>query len=666
MALNEMAVPMEAPAAPAPQQEVVLSREQMLQELLDWASRFVDRSAEWRKSSFEEQWARWQRAADSIYDPAIAAKKEKWQSKAVWPLTASHRENAQASLFQTELGAKPPLEFKHRTEPTQAQMPGMPPPVDQGQIIRDLVLWEREKAEYEIARNSQNEDKTTYGSGFMRARFETKYGERTVKVPDYAPVDVNNPSTIPLLNGGQQQIIGYHDEMQQVVTYRGVRLEHISIWDIFPDPRSLQIKGHPIAHRYYTTLGEVLEGAEQGYYLAESIYKLRDLDSDEETPQDKQRVEIDRKIAGSDIERPDYAKNLECYEIQARLPKKWVLIDGQPIDDPEKLISARVRIKKGIAVISVQVSDTYDGEPDIDKDDYIPVAGQFYGRGVPEMLKDVQLVSTETVNQRLDSGSIGLSQRFAGYMDYILDPKDLDENRNFVRLKRPAGYDAIPPAGVIQRLEMGSPDRTAFVEAQEWERIAQERTSVTRATLGTSDEVADSNRTLGGQQIQQGVTQNKMTYLAKLSEFGFQKRLSHRIWSLIYQNYNPEDYQMALGAEKASQLQLMSPEQVAQNFRLVPKGVFEMENKARRQAQKAALQQQYGMYPWFNTLGNAKSQISDLGEDEATFILPEAEGLQIMAKAQEMGAQMAQQHIQQKEQQDLAAKADKGAAMESK
>jgi hypothetical protein len=219
----------------------------------------------------------------------------------------------------------------------------------------------------------------------------------------------------------------------------------------------------------------------------------------------------------------------------------------------------------------------------------------------------------------------------------------------------------VPPATVLSRLDMGAPDRTAFLESQEWERAGQERTSVTRTTLGTED---NSDTTLGGQQIQQGVTQNKMTFLARLSECGFQKRLSHRIWSIIYMNYNPEDYVMALGPEKAAQLIPMTPEQVAQNFRLVPKGVFEMENKARRQAQKLAFDQQYGMEPWCNRLGNARSQVADFGEDESTFILPEADAIQITAKAQQMAGQMAEQMVAQHQQQELAKKADKGAKME--
>lgn len=665
----------QAPAAQQPMagtqpQEITLDRDTMLAELLAHCNNFVSRSSEWRRSSFETQWARWQRNADSIYDPEIAAKKEKWQSKAVVPITASHRENAQAQLFKTEIGPNPPLEFKHRTDPVAPAMPGMPPPVDQGQLIRDLVLWEREKANYPLKRNSQLEDKSTYGSGFMRPRFENRIDDREVIVPDFEQPNVFDPASILRAMRGQPKQIGQHKEIKPTIVYRGLALDHLSIWDVFPDPLALQIKGHSIAVRYNATYGEVVQGVEDGWAIPEAAEKLKDRVSEDAFPVDKQKVEADRGNAESRIERTSYQKNLVCYELQGRLPKKWVYIPhdkttpGQAIDNPEKLVPARIRFHKE-TVISIALNDTYDGEPDIYKDDYIPVAGQFYGRGIPEMLKDVQMVANEAVNQRLDSGSIVLDPMFVVLEKFVSDPNDLNQSRagGIVKIKIPAGSNINDIRSVFMRVDKGTLDRASFIEPQEWERYGQERTSVTQTELGTED---NQNTTLGAQQIQQGVTGGKMAYLGMLSEYGFQSEFTHAIWALIYQNYNPEDYVMALGMEKASQLQVMTPEQVAQNFQLVPKGIFEMEKKGQRQMQIGALTQQFGQFPWFNMVGAAKAQIASIDQPESTFILPEADAIQISVKAQEMAQGMAQQMVQQHQQQELAKKADKGAKMEDK
>ncbi len=631
------------PPMAEPPREVVLSREAMLQELLQWCNSFIERSAEWRRNSFEVQWARWSRAADSIYDPSVAAKKERWQSKAVVPITASHRENAQAQLFKTEMAPNPPLEFAHRIEQPQPQMPGMPPVVNQGELIRDLVLWEREKAKYPIKRNAQLEDKTTYGSGFLRKRFETKYEDREVTVPDFEEPSVFNPPSLLRAAMGQPLQIGEHKEVKPVVTYRGTVIEHLSIWDVFPDPLALEIKGHPIAHRYRLTYGDIVEGAQAGYYLPEAALALNNYVSDEATPEDKRVVDSDRGISEARVNRTPYQVNLTCYEIQAKLPKKWVLLDGQEIDDPDKLIPARIRFHKK-SVIAVELQDTYDGEPDIDKDDYMPVAGQFYGRGIPEMLKDVQLVASEAVNQRLDSASIVLDPMFFVLKKFVEDPRDLDQSRagGIVKIVIPTGSSIDDIRKVAMRMDKGTIDRASFIEPQEWERYAHERTSITQTSLGTE---TNNDTTLGGQQIQQGVTGDKLAYIGMLSEYSFQDEFNHGLWALIYKNYRPEDYVMALGPEKAAQLQVMTPEQVALNFRLIPKGIFEAQKKGQRQAQIGALTQQFGMYPWFNVLGAAKAQISSIDQDEATFILPEADAIQITAKAGEMANGMLQQHL---------------------
>lgn len=637
--LNDM-----IPTEPAPEpemQEVVLDRAQMLTELLNFCNGFKDKSAEWRRNSFEDSWRRWQRNADSIYDPDIAAKKQKWQSKAVWPITASHRENAQAQLFKTEVGPRPAIEIKARKGIALAGQ------MDQSEAIRDLIIREREKSRYELNRNRVIEDKTTYGSGFARLRFEEVIEDREVRIPDFESANpITNPMGALRHLRGQPQQVGEHMEVQPQIVYRGCRFEHLSIWDIFPDPKALQIKGNAIAYRYDVTYGDIKQGVEDGYNVPECMAPLAGISSAEDTPLDKQTVDYDRKVAQSRIERPDYAKKVRCYELFARLPKKWVLINGEAIDDPEKLIPAVVRFHES-TVIYVGLNKSYDGEPEIYKDDYMPVAGQFYGRGVPEMLKDVQLVSSETINQRLDCGSIGLMQKFAVIEKAVVDTKDFDENRNVIRLKAPSGLALTDIKQVLTRLDMGTPDRASFVETQEWERIAQERTSVNRMTLGTAGQVKDSNQTLGGQQLLLQATGDKMAYLGMLSEFDFQYEVNRAYWKLIYKNYRPEDVAIAIGEQRAAQFQFMTPEQVENGYQYLVMGIFTTENKAQRQSRLAAIDAQFGMMPYFNRLEILRAELSASDEEPEKFIIPEADAVQIMMKAQEQARGMAAQMVAQ-------------------
>ena len=613
--------------------EIVLDRTAMLKELLDFGNGFISRSAEWRRS-FEDEWRRWQRNADAIYDPDLDKKKADWQSRAVWPITASHIENAQAQLFKNEVGPRPPFQVKARKGAVPRGMP------DQAENIQDLVIREREKSGYEVERNKVIADKCVYGSGFARVRFENRTDDRRIKVPDLEPMSVMDPGSIMRHMAGQARVVGYHDEIQNVVVYRGMRIEHISIWDLFPDPKSLQVQGSPIAYRYDTTWGEIVDGMTKGYYLPEASV-LSTLASQEDTPNDKRLVQSDRQIQESMMRRPDRAKIVRCYELFARLPKKWVLINGEPIDDPDSLIPAVVRFHER-GVVSVELNDAYDGEPQIFKDDYMPVPGRFYGRGPAEMLKDVQLVSTETVCQRLDAGSQSLRNKYAVMEKFLVDTKDLEENRIAVRIRPPQGSNIDDVNKVFRRLDMGGVANTAFIEPQEWERAAQERTSITRATLGTSGQVKDANQTLGGQEMLKQATGDKMAYIGMLSEFDFQAKVFHAYWRLIYLNYTPEDYALALGPERAATFQPMMPEQVAQDYQYYPMGIYTMENKALRQARLQQIDATFGMMPYFNRLEALRAMLQSADEDPDNFIMPEAEGIQIMAKAQQMAAQMAE------------------------
>ena len=624
-------------------QVITLDRDAMLAELHGWCTNFIKASADWRRSSYEDNWRRWQRDADAIYDPDLKKKKEPWQSCAVWPLSASHRENAQAQLFKTEVGPRPPIDVKAR----KGIVPVNIPQADQSENIKDLVLREREKSEYEINRNDVLEDKTTYGSGFAQVFFETKIEDRLVQeaiFEDIVTPDVDGGASIQRSLAGQKQVIGYKPTIKPQVIYRGIRFRHISIWDVFPDPKSLKIQGNAVGLRYYTTYGEIVDGAKPtpegnpGYVLPEAVDKLRGVASSETTTTDKQAVQTDRMIAESMVTRPDYGRRLECFEIQARLPKKWVLIDGQEIDDPEELIPARVRFHSA-SMISVLLNDSYDGEPDLYKDDYMPVAGSFYGRGIPEMLKDPQAVATEFVNMRLDNGKVSLLNTYAVIEKCLVDPKDLNVGPGSgIRLKARDGLTNIDQ--MFQKIDQGSMDRAAFMDPQEWERAAQERTSITQTTLGTED---NANTTLGALKIQQGVTGLKIAYLGMLSEFGFQRQVFRAYWKNIYSNYQPEDYAMAIGPERAQTMVPLSPEQVENGYQYYPLGIFEMESKAQRQAGLANWAAQFAAYPWSNIVENAREQARSMDIEPEKLILEEAEAIQITTKAEQMAQGMAQQ-----------------------
>lgn len=616
--------------------DTVLSQDKMLQELLSWCNSFIDQSSSWRRNSFESQWWRWQRNADAIADPATVAKKEPWQSLAFVPITPSHRETIQAQIFKTMVGPRPPLEVKAR--------PSVDEQMDQSDNIKNLIAREMEKSRFEVAFNSILEDATTYGSGFCRIRWENKTDDRMVKQPVYEQPSVFDPASLMRSMTGQLQVVGFQDVMQEVPIYSGVVIEHLSIFDIFPDPKSLKIEGSAIAYRYNETYGEIVKGSDEGYYLPQAKEKLANIPSYEDTPVEKKVVNLARLISDQEIKRTPYQANLECYEIQARLPKKWVLINGEEIDNPEKLIPAIVRFHKN-SVISVTMNKSHDGEPNIYKLDYMPVALQFYGRGIPEMLKDVQLVMNEEVNQRMDAKQLTINPKFAVIEKAVLFPdKDLDSKPgSYLRLNHNTfGGQPFNVGDAVQKMDMGSVDRAAFIEPQEWERWAQERTSASRATLASRGPGADANETLGGMELLTQMAGDKFAYIGMLMEFDWLYMVFRAYWKRIYENINEQIVMQALG-DKAQTFQLLTPEQIDTDYQYIPQGIYEMSNKNRRAQVLGAIRQQYAGAPWLNDVAIATKQFQSADEDPDMYILKQADAMQIQMKAQQMAQGMAHQ-----------------------
>lgn len=589
----------------------VLAQEQRMvyaRELLDHCNSWFQKSAQWRKQSYEEKWNSYQRMSDAVYDPNLSKHKEGWQSKAFVPIVPSHRENIKAALFRTLLGARPFLEMRARTEIEN----------DQSENIKDLILREAERTRLEVECDKVLDDATIFGSGFCRIRHEVKTEDRLVRRPMMAQIDPMNPQDIYAAYSGNQQVMGYTSGIEPVVIYRGIKLEYLPIWDVFPDPQALQIKGSGIIYRYKTTYGEIVKGAQEGYYLPEAVEKLRDMPGDEKEPEDKDLSRADRDIAESSMTRPDYAKLLTCYEFFCRLPKKWVLINDEEIDDPEKLVPARI-IFHSECVLAVEPSGEYDGEPPIYKLDYLGVAGQFYARGIPEMLKDIQDVVNETVNQRIDNVSLVINRMFGVIDKALVNRADLvSKPGGFIRIDAKFAQDI---RQALMPMEIPDVTRSAYLEATEMERYAQERTSANRVTLGTAGMVNDSNQTLGGQQLLKQSASEKFAYIGMVMEFTFLQDVARAFWRGIYANLEPEDVVKALGPKRAQTFELLSPEQIDQDYIYEPQGIFTMENKTLLQARLAAQYQMFANQPWLNPMAyhDKMAKTSNLDPDSLKY-----------------------------------------------
>jgi hypothetical protein len=205
-----------------------------------------------------------------------------------------------------------------------------------------------------------------------------------------------------------------------------------------------------------------------------------------------------------------------------------------------------------------------------------------------------------------------------------------------------------------------------FTEVYEWERIAQERTSANRATLGTSGQVRDANRTLGGQELLLEQSGEKFAYVGMVIEFAWLYELFRKTWKISYLNLTPQKVLEILGPERAARFRLLTPEEIESRYVYIPQGIFEQENRDKLFQSLQALWAQFSQAPWIDPLKVFEKQAKVLKIDPTDLVVPEAQAVEIMAKAQMMAQGMAQQMIAQKEQMDLAKKADQGAKFAAK
>lgn len=565
------------------------------QELLAYCNDFITKSASWRSSSYEDKWRRFQRAADGIYEPELAAAKEKWQSKVHVGITASHRESIHAYLFKIMCGTNPPLEISSRFDLGEQ---------DQSKNIRDIILRELDKTRWEVEFDSTMHDADTFGSGFIRRYWKTETAIRKLKKPvtELIPNDINPMGEMAGYVANKLKT-SYQEDKVKVITYRGLKVQNVSIWDVFKTPKALKIPGSTIAIRYWMTYGDLVKGVNEGYHLPETIKKLKGAATSRKFSPGESEVNADRNVTDSSIAAPDYGKELEFYELFGKLPKKWIYsIIGQELSgDIEELISARVIFHK-ICPVAVEVNDEYDGEPPIHQLNHFPKNGDSYGLGIPEMLETPQAVINEIVNQRLDNGAQSLNHHFAVIESALVNPKeDLKSKASCVlRLNANKVPNGVAANAIAELPISDVPSRAGFSEVNEWERFAQERTSANRVTLGTAGLVNDSNQTLGGQQMLKESAGEKFAYIGLMMELGFSQELFHGIWKTVYTNIDPQDIEDSIGPERAQSFILITPEEIMRDYIYKPMGVFGMETKAVRQARILQIRDKFIGAPWID------------------------------------------------------------------
>jgi hypothetical protein len=594
------------------------------QDLLNYVNNFYRASWNWRQQNKHTKWDKWDRNYHSIYDPDKAARKEPWQTMMFIGITVQTVEVICSQLFKTMMAPKPPIQTV--AGPAGDEL--------QAQLIQETMDYELRKSQFEVNFYDALKESCRYGSGFVKFYWKRVVDTRPRKVAVYEPADQVVANAPPEAIAGdapmpQPRITGFEVKDQRVLLKNELCTKFIHIRDVFPEPNTTDWKN--IMHRDKLSYGEIIRQVKAGGFM-DVKDKLEYLIESDNFEQDVRQSKYDRGYFEQHREVSKFEKKHTVWELYCEIPRKWIDFEMPEGDDAEELVPAKVMVASGCALLASERNRFFDGESPILKLDYIRT-GETYGKGIIELIEDEQDEINELRNLRVDNVNILMNRIIAIVESSLVDPKDLiSKPGGIVRLK--ANVDDIRKA--VMPLDMGDVTGSSYKETFEIERNVQERTGANRVTLGTSNEVSDTNQTLGGMELLRQTFNERLAAIGMLQESTFLLRAAEKIYSLIYQELTPPDLRPILGDEPVDiapppapgmppiqvprfmAFAFVAPEEVNRSYNFKPMGIFSLENKIVKAAQVLDLMKINATNPRFDFNAAGKYVATKLqGVDEA-------------------------------------------------
>ncbi|HMX42714.1 MAG TPA: hypothetical protein PKB12_03260, partial [Elusimicrobiota bacterium] len=290
-------------------------------EAVAYVKSFYKTSYDWRangSTGYHNKWDRWERNYNNIYDPAIVAKKEPWQSTMFIPYSVTNVEVITSALFKILMGKRQSLSFRPREFGDELQ----------AELQTDVLSFELDKCDFQMEFYKTLKECGIFGSGFMKFYWEKKEENRRVM----KPVRLGFAGTARSILRGEMrspsEVVGFEQKTETVLAVDRCHAENVHIRDIFLEPNSKDLSR--ILHRQKITYNELLALSKQknadGKPLVdpksvEELLMMVEPDTFElDLAPSKYAVgETDPLLA-----RPDYNKNHTVFEFWGPIPRKWI------------------------------------------------------------------------------------------------------------------------------------------------------------------------------------------------------------------------------------------------------------------------------------------------------------------------------------------------------
>lgn len=608
-------------------------------EAAKFVSDFYRKSFDWRNnggsSSYHQKWDRWERNYHNIYDPAIKAKKEVWQSTMFVPYSVTNVEVITTSLFKLLFGKRESIRFDPREMGDELQ----------AELHSDVLAYEIDMSGIIEESNKVLKEIGIFGSAFMKVYWKKTEENRKM----IEPVRRGFVGTAKELMSGRmadpRDVVGMKQTEKRVTVEDDCRVECVHIRDIFLEPNSRNTDR--ILHRQKNiTYGELVRMSKMktsgGNVLIDkdSVAQLKNVRESDKFDEDTQVVQMEMGNTDPTLVRTDYDKRHTCFEYWGPIPRKWIDLEMPESTDEEiakanEMVPGKILTASSDYYLASEENPNPIPKPPFVKFDYID-CGQTYGKGICSIIEGLQEQGNEVTNLRIDNVTLVMNKVVGVLEKHLRDPNELKWSPGAViRIKGDQVDDA---RKAIFPIEMGTVDIGGYRETTEIERQIQEATAANRVTIGSAGLKQDTNQTLGGMELLRQAAYDRFAVYAFLIGNKF-KEVASLIMSLSYQNSGPERNKQILGeipleilpnewVPRWQAYRPLPPHEIAKRYDLKIVDIFGMENRAMK-AQQLTM---YGelaakLVPGFNSrpLLERLGHYNDFKKDEVGEILGKEE-----------------------------------------
>lgn len=557
-------------------------------------------SEDWRKPRRLEWDLAWSNY-NQIYD---RTNKQKWQSTIFIPMIQKHTEVILSNMHGALLGPEIPFEWQDRGRPDLQESIGK---------HNKIIAQDFEMCKFKAHATDFLRTLILCGTGIAKTDYVRETEEVMVKERRRPSI---MDSILSRIGGNQAELERFVPKVETVKDY--ARLRNVDLYDVYPEPYTQDIgKDHWIIQKGKITNKELIDGSmdQDEYYRLDNITPSlfmsngrSDITNDPEK-QTRRMAFLDYDIQSHHLE-PDMEH--ELLEYYGPIPQ-WFL-NSEVRNDPKKkydTVPGWIWVVDGQYVVRKRISPWRGGEPPYSKGNYIRIPNQFYGLGVGQILRGLQIETNELRNLNVDNINITMNKILAVLKDkvppgewgrLVSEPGALWVFQNINKVQDAFAQIDFPDQG-----------RDIWLAQDQIRNEAHEASGAVKATIGTggAEDEAGGGTFRGQMMNKQIATERFMLYSRVLNITGFGD-IMNKFYQRIYQFKSYKEIDELLGKKQSQGFELIPPETLEKVAKLIPLGVISMENVGLKLANMREFAKIWGNEPFFKKLEMARQMAVEM------------------------------------------------------